>query len=136
MSDVKKLIERMRDSKRFEIIVYSSIVLLIVIIFMLSGGISFGRSDSKNENPDPEPGNLSGRAELELEERLKSILSEIDGAGRISVMITLEDDSNEIRGVIVVAEGAKEPRVRTEMLSAVITVLGAGAEKVKVFSMK
>lgn len=42
----------------------------------------------------------------------------------------------EIRGVIVVADGAKDPRLRYELSSAVQTALGIPAYKVKVISSK
>ncbi|NNG66777.1 stage III sporulation protein AG [Caldanaerobacter subterraneus] len=42
----------------------------------------------------------------------------------------------EIRGVIVVADGAKDPRLRYEISSAVQTALGIPAYKVKVISSK
>ena len=51
-------------------------------------------------------------------------------------MITFEENSSAVKGVIVVAEGARDPKVRTELLNAVITVLGTEPERVNVFSMK
>jgi stage III sporulation protein AG len=42
----------------------------------------------------------------------------------------------EIRGVIVVADGAKDPRLRYEISSAVQTAVGIPAYKVKVISSK
>lgn len=42
----------------------------------------------------------------------------------------------EIRGVIVVADGAKDPRLRYEISSAVQTALGIPAYKVRVISSK
>ncbi len=94
------------------------------------------------------------------EERLGEILSEIDGAGRVSVMIsyvsTVEKDIArdgdsgrivtsdgdavvkrevypEVKGVIVIADGADEPKVRQTITEAVIAVTGAGANRVCVF---
>ncbi|ABY92818.1 MAG: stage III sporulation protein AG [Thermoanaerobacter sp.] len=50
--------------------------------------------------------------------------------------IVLKRIMPEIRGVIVVADGAKDPRLRYELSSAVQTALGIPAYKVKVISSK
>ncbi|HHW56692.1 MAG TPA: stage III sporulation protein AG [Clostridia bacterium] len=50
--------------------------------------------------------------------------------------IVLKRKMPEIRGVIVVADGAKDPRLRYELSSAVQTALGIPAYKVKVISSK
>lgn len=121
-----------------------------------------------------------------LERKLSSILSKIENAGKVNVMITLEDskekipamnsnkksettrevdseggtrDSNRedeskefinisndivilkeknpnIKGVIVVAEGAGDPLVLENMYTAVRTVLGISANRVQVYKSK
>lgn len=95
------------------------------------------------------------------EERLEEILSEIDGAGQVSVMITYEstmekdiayDGDNDravtsggdvmvkreiypkVKGVIVIADGADTPSVKQAIKEAVTAVTGAGANRVCVFS--
>lgn len=92
------------------------------------------------------------------EERLAQILSEIDGVGEVSVMIsyvsTMEKDLAydgqravtsrgdvvirrelfpEVRGVIVIAEGAKDVSVKSEIKEAVTAVTGAAANRVCVY---
>lgn len=82
------------------------------------------------------------------EERLGDILSQIDGAGRISVMISYESAPErsfgsyapdrglypKVRGVIVVADGASDPVVRQELAHAAAAVTGAGANRVCVYT--
>lgn len=94
------------------------------------------------------------------EEKLSEILREIDGVGEVSVMIsyisTIEKDIvrdgdsgravtsggdvvvkrevyPEVKGVVVIAEGADEPKVRKSLKEAVIAVTGVGANRVQVF---
>lgn len=83
------------------------------------------------------------------EERLSEILSEINGAGRVSVMISYEaaDDSQsgigrslsdtqayeKPRGVIVVADGASSPSVRNSLKEAAVAITGVGANRVCVY---
>jgi len=127
----------------------------------------------------------------ELENRLTSILSQIEDAGKVSVMITLKTGTEiipakdesitdkttdekdieggtrsinekstsdqvvfmnnqggaskplvlkevnpEIKGVIIVAEGAKDPKVKLQLTEAVQTVLDVPAYRVSVFESK
>ncbi len=94
------------------------------------------------------------------EERLGAILSEIEGVGNTSVMITyvstsekdiVRDNDNgravtsggdvvvkrevypQVKGVIVIADGAGSPAVRQAIKEAVIAVTGAGANRVCVY---
>jgi len=74
-----------------------------------------------------------------LEQRLGDILSEIDGAGSISVMITLEDiDDNSasprVRGAMVVCEGSDNIIIRQKIVDAVSKVLGISTARVAVIS--
>ena len=64
--------------------------------------------------------------------RLSNVLSSIDGAGDVSVMISKVGDS--IVGVIVIAEGAKEISVRLRLLDATSTALGVDKSVVNVYS--
>lgn len=95
------------------------------------------------------------------EERLEEILSEIEGAGQVSVMISYEstmekdiayDGNNDravtsggdvmvkreiypkVKGVIVISDGADIPSVKQAIKEAVTAVTGAGANRVCVFS--
>jgi stage III sporulation protein AG len=130
-------------------------MLLILIIGIAFIVISSGHSDRKAEEND---------AEYKGEEvRLSEILSEIDGAGEVSVMIsyvsTMEKDiaydgENEravtsggdvvvkrevypqVKGVIVISEGANIPAVRQALSEAVTAVTGASANHVCVYSGK
>lgn len=116
-----------------------------------------------------------------LETRLAAILSEINGAGKVNVLITyystselltaattnthstvtegisnkssttsettspiivgndvivLKEIMPEVKGVIVVAEGASDVRVRLELLRAVQTVLEIDANAIEIFAGK
>lgn len=105
----------------------------------------------------------------ELENRLGTILSQIDGAGKVEVMlvghnsgsVSVEKDGSgensktvvlsgqggsealireenypSVRGVVIVAEGAGNDKVRSELASAAATALGIGMHRVGVYKMK
>jgi hypothetical protein len=87
-----------------------------------------------------------------LESRLSSILSSIDGAGTVDVMIyeaAAETSSSvdwlggvsntsapQAVGVVVVADGASDVRVRLELIRAVQTLMDLPAGAVEVFQRK
>lgn len=150
------------------------------------------RSDSVQEKEPTATGQTQKKEESDyvrnLENQLSTVLSQIDGAGKVSVMITLktgteiipakdetisdkttnEKDTEggtriineqntsdkvvfmneqggaseplvlkeinpQIKGVIIVAEGAKDPKVKLKLTEAVQTVLDVPAYRVSVF---
>lgn len=77
----------------------------------------------------------------EIETRLEQILSQIEGAGDVSVMITYSSEvqggnEGEISGVVVVASGADDIGVRLDLLQAVETALNVDVKFVNVFIKK
>lgn len=63
------------------------------------------------------------------EARLETVLTEISGAGRVSVLYSDE-------GVAVVCEGAESARVRLDIVNAVSAYTGFGSDRIKVLSME
>ena len=71
----------------------------------------------------------------ELERRLVSVLEEIDGAGRVSVMITQTEDG-VITGAVIVADGLDSVRTSLAIQNAVRTLLDVDLDRVCVISRK
>lgn len=69
-----------------------------------------------------------------IEARLSRVLSQIAGAGTVDVLVL--EDGQEIRGVLIVADGAGELTVRTELMRAAMTALDVPASSVEVFAKK
>ncbi|MCR5610837.1 MAG: hypothetical protein K6F68_03290 [Clostridiales bacterium] len=145
---IKDLLYKLRDNRKLEITVYAIAILFAVFIFLVTGGISCGkRKDTAIlEMPSETPAAFSA-SEHDLEKRLEIILSEIDGAGNVSVMITFENEATgnasddietgirpkTVKGVIVVAEGANDLKVKAALIEAVKTVLSIEPSKINVF---
>lgn len=68
-----------------------------------------------------------GRTESEA--RLEAVLTEISGAGRVSVLYSDE-------GVAVVCEGASSAQVRLDIVNAVSAYTGFGSDRIKVLGME
>lgn len=117
------------------------VILIIGIVIIMLSAIFENKNDKSSRSAE----NYIGE-----EERLSEILSEINGAGSVSVMISYEvGDSSQSsigrslsdtqmcekpRGVIVVADGASSPSVRNSLKEAATAVTGVGANRVCVYS--
>lgn len=130
-------------------------IAMLIILIIGAAIIAFSSGSGGKTEVSEYPAN-SGE-----EERLEEILSEIEGAGQVSVMISYEstmekdiayDGNNDravtsdgdvmvkreiypkVKGVIVISDGADIPSVKQAIKEAVTAVTGAGANRVCVFS--
>ncbi len=54
--------------------------------------------------------------------------------GKVSVLVTYANE--DIEGMVIVAEGANDINVKTDIVSATEAVTGLGKHKIKVYEMK
>lgn len=178
MNKIKELIQRLKSIKHIEIIVCVIIIAVLLIIYFNVNEDAVAKSSKTSETSDSEQTGLTDG----LEERLSSILSEIDGAGEVKVMITyvstseqvtastnnshttttngtngqttttttttsspiisnsqvivLQEKMPEVKGVIIVADGASNVKVRLSLLQATSTVLGVNANSIQIFTRR
>lgn len=110
------------------------LILLLVGIIMLVISIPTSKSNDSD-------GLYSGYAietdneESELESKLKRCLSKVNGVGNVDVIVTYESDGKTARGVIIVAEGGDDGVIVTQITSAIESLLGIPAHKIKVLKM-
>lgn len=76
-------IDKLKKIKGFEYVIVGVLCLLVIVIYFFSSSKS---SDSYGEN-------LKTDYASELENRLCQVLSKVEGAGQVNVMITLESNS-------------------------------------------
>ena len=107
---MKKMLDMLRGARRIELFV--ALVAAAVLLLQLVGSVSTG----------------SG---TELEQRLAGILGQIDGVGRVRVMVT-ENANGEAEGVLVVADGADDVGVCLQLQYAVQTLLGTDAARIEI----
>ena len=129
-----------------------------VMLLLLLSAVSCG-SDEKKSVAEPYAGENAADIERELEQRLVSLISRIDGAGEVTVMVTLDtvsqrvyekdtksesssksdtDGSSQSEGretEVVLAGSAKEPlqvgTVQPKVRGAAVVCSGAGDPAVK-----
>ena len=97
--------------------------IMIASIFLLTVSVLTDDHDSRKQIADDNGA---------TEEALCSFLSEIKGVGESSVMMQY-DENNTVSGVIVTAQGASDPVVRTNIAKGVATLFDIPVSSVMVF---
>lgn len=116
-------LSRIKYVKNIEIYIAITLVLVLLLIYFSSGATSGAVNKEMNGE----------------ELRLAEVLSDIKGVGDVSVMITRQgngDNANSIEGVVVVAKGASDVKVKIELTKAVCFALNVNTKQVEVFEMK
>ena len=137
------LLNGFKKIKKPEIILAVIVIAVVIVAYILYSSGSFtGTSAQKTSSTD-------------TESRLEEILSKINGVGKVKVMIYYENSLNnsedssisfnssyfsssnnyEIKGVLVVAEGADNMEVKVQILRAVETLLSINADCIEIFTM-
>ena len=132
--------ELLKSDKAIKLIVLAGVGVIIFIFIM-----SFVDVKSPSETKEADETSEEEYVAV-IENKLRTILTEIDGVGDIHIMITLEkteenlysDSKNSvsakitpvIRGCLVVSTGCENIVVREKVLEAVSKSLGIGISKV------
>lgn len=160
MEKLKEFWEKLKSIRHFEIYLAVFIGVIICVVYF---GLYFDQgSDKKEDNSTEEIGTAVEYVD-NLENKLCNVLSKIDGVMEVDVMITLEsgfsyeyvqesqkieitlDDTDEklnivkeiypkIKGVVVVAKGSEDFRVKMDILEAVVTLLQIDESAVTILS--
>ena len=105
--------DKLRGARRAEL--FAALALLALFALLLMGKDGAG----------------GGPGKTELEARMERILSGIDGAGRVSVMVT-EDADGRVAGALVVAEGLEDARTYLNLQSAVAKLLELELDRIEI----
>jgi len=66
----------------------------------------------------------------------ETLLSQINGAGRTNAYINHDKDTGEVKGVIIVSQGAEDLKVKIMLTNAASTALNISVDKIEVFEMQ
>ncbi|MBS5644569.1 MAG: hypothetical protein KHW46_02265 [Clostridiales bacterium] len=182
LSNALKKLHGLNAKKKTQYLAVLLVVAIILVIYFSSldtGGAK--KTDDKAEAGAPAE---TISSDTEMEDRLKRVLSKVDGVGDVDVIINYEstaervpafsedrqvsksdsqdtssettseksdiatvqgngasealivkENQPEVRGVIVVAQGAEDISVRMNLLNAVTTLLNVSADKVEILKM-
>lgn len=106
------LIERLRGARRVEWFALMALIALLALLLMNQRSAS---TDTKTE----------------LEKRLEAVLSRIDGAGAVSVMVHT-DGNGAVSGVAVIAPKLTDVGAYLSIQSALVTLLEVDYEDIEI----
>lgn len=110
------------------------VICLLIGVFLLVICIPTGSKKGSDREGIKEETQVTTEIDT-LEERLKGMLEQIQGVGKVEVMITVTGDGSQIEGVAVVAQGADTPQVRQEIMETAQALFPIAAHKIKVCKM-
>lgn len=134
-----RIIDKIFRDKKGNTVIY---LLLTVGIVLLALGGSF-----KSEAPRAPEQEIFQSSK---EQKLQKVLSHISGVGETEVMISFCEDEEDgllfaqksseeegsVKGVVVVAQGGADSKVREKIIRATKAALGVEAHKIEVFERK
>ena len=133
-----KIIDKIFRDKKSNTVIY---IILAVGILMLVCANSAKHSEPYFDT------SAEIKESSSVKEETERILSEIDGVGEVSVMISFSGsnpdevfntsaEEKRIESVLVVADGGEIPSVREKIVRALKVALGVDAHKIEVFERK
>lgn len=131
----------LKSDKAMKVIIFAG--LAVIMLIFLSGFIDGNKKEQTAERLD-----ITAYQE-QLEQKLADILSNIEGTGKISVMITMESTEENVlseketvksvitprvRGVIVICDGGENVVVKQKIVDAVTKVFDISTTRVSVIN--
>lgn len=140
-----KWIEKLKNIKHIEIYITIIFAIILILIFFSSTGSnkSINKSSSNTSIEETTITNYVSN----MESKLENILSQIQGASNVNVMITLDMSNSTVndnvvetstfpavKGVVVVAKGVENTSVKLNMLKAVQAVIDITSGRIEILS--
>ena len=134
---VKNFVEKCKKIKGFEIICALIIAAVALCVYFSVNAITDNRKTQATVK----------EKRVGLVGEIESILSSIDGVGECEVLVTYKqgsenssvgelDSTDNIRGVVVVAQGGQDVLIRIKITNALCTLLKIEASNIQIFEMK
>ncbi len=109
---MKQFLNALRAARKLELCILTLALAVALLLLVNSGGMNGGEASGE-------------------ERRMQRILSAIDGAGRVRVMLS-SDANGGYTGAVIAASGANEILVQLRIQSAVQTLTGLELERIDV----
>lgn len=141
-----KWIEKLKNIKHIEIYITIIFAIILILIFFSSTGskkttTSYSRSNNSNQATT-----ITSYID-NMENKLESILSQVQGASNVSVMLTLDMSNTtindnvietntfpNIKGIVIVAKGVENTQVKMNILKAVQAVVDISSGRIEILS--
>ena len=141
-----KWVEKLKNIKHIEIYITLIFAIVLILIFLSSTGGGTKSSNKSYSKSTTSQTTVTSYVD-DMETRLEQILSQIQGAGNVKVMLTLDmanatvkDNVIEtnsfpaIKGVVIVASGVQNTYVKMNILKAVQAVIDISSGSIEILS--
>ena len=141
-----KWIEKLKNIKHIEVYITIIFAIILILIFFSSIGSNKNKSISySNSNTSQETTITSYVNDLEV--KLEQILSQVQGASNVNVMVSLDMSTATVKdnivqtetfppskGIVIVAKGVENTAVKMNMLKAVQAVIDISSGRIEILS--
>ena len=110
---MKRLMEALRSARKIEVLLITAVLCIMFLLYIGDGGRQSGQEASTEEI------------------QMQQLLSRIEGAGEVSVMLA-RNEKGEAAGAVVVAQGADDIRVVLELQRSVHALTGLDLEHIEI----
>ena len=141
-----KWVEKLKNVKHIEIYITIIFAIVLILIFFSSTGSSKSYSSNKIISSTSEETTIAGYV-TDMENKLEQILSQVQGASNVNVMITLDMSTAsitdnivqtstfpEVKGIVIVAKGVENTSVKMNILKAVQAVVDISSGRIEILS--
>lgn len=139
-----KWIDKLRNIKHIEIYITIIFAIILILIFFSSTGNKQSNSTNKDSSNKTTQTTITSYID-DMETKLEQILSNIQGAGNVKVMLTLDmqqatvkdnviqtQSFPDVKGLVIVANGVDNTMVRMNILKAVQAVLDITSGRIEI----
>lgn len=140
-----KWVEKLKSIKHIEIYITIIFAIILILIFFSSTGNKKTTTSNIKSNTTQETTITSYVDDMET--RLEHILSQVQGASNVSVMLTLDmtntsitdnviqvADFPKVKGVVVVAKGVENTGVKMNILKAIQAVIDISSGRIEILT--
>ncbi len=133
----KNFAKKCKNIKGFEIICALVIAVIAIGIYFSVNAVNTRQEDSATVSA----------GDGKIVTSIKNLLSQIDGVGECDVLVTYKptdkentadgmDATDNVQGVVVVAQGGQDVLVRIKIINALCTLLNIQADDIQIFEKK
>ena len=139
-----KWVEKLKNIKHIEIYITLIFAIILILIFFSSTGKKTTTNYSSNTKQTQTT--ITNYID-NMENKLEQILSQINGASNVSVMLTLDMSGTsvnnniveiaefpDVKGIVIVAKGVENTAVKMNILKAVQAVIDISSGRIEILS--
>ena len=140
-----KWLEKLKSIKHIEIYITIIFAIILILIFFSSSSTNKSNTYSNSKSNVVTQDTTITTYIDNMENKLEQILSQVEGASNVNVMITLDmtntvvkdnviqvADFPNIKGIVIVAKGVESTQVKMNILKAVQAVIDVSSGRIEI----